>query len=205
MARINKESIDRFYDYDIHVESRTIYMGSVDNDPEHGESGTDSNMAERVIKGLHILDSAAPAGDRPITILMNNPGGDVYHGIAIYDAVKACKNHITIIVHGHAMSMGSIILQAADHRVMQPNSRMMVHYGTWGHEDHTRNFQKWAEESQRFMDWMESVYLEKIKQKKPNFTKKQLKELCDFDTILTPEEALELGLADEILDTTNGR
>jgi ATP-dependent Clp endopeptidase proteolytic subunit ClpP len=205
MARINKESIDRFYDYDIHVETRTIYMGSVDNDPEHGESGTDSNMAERVIKGLHILDSSAPSGDKPITVLMNNPGGDVYHGAAIYDAIKACKNHVTIVVYGHAMSMGSIILQAADHRVMQPNSRMMVHYGTWGYTDHPKIFQKWADESKKFMEWMDSVYMEKIKQKKPNYTRNQLKELCNFDTILTPEEAFELGLIDEILGVSDAR
>ena len=95
-------------------------------------------MAERAIKALHILDSTAPTGDKPITVIMNNPGGDEYHGMAIYDAIKSCKNHVTIVVFGMAMSMGSIILQAADKRVMSANSRVMIHYGTWGINDHPK-------------------------------------------------------------------
>jgi ATP-dependent Clp protease protease subunit len=199
MSRINKESIDRFYDYDIYPETRTVYMGSVSTNSDDGETGTDYAMAERTIKGLHILDSAAPKGDQPITIIMNNSGGDEYHGMAIFDAIKACKNHVTIIVMGHAMSMGSIILQAADKRIMTPNSRMMIHYGTWGITDHPKITYKWAEEGKKFDAWMENTYLEKIKKVNPTFSKKKIEEMCNFDTFLTAQEALELGLIDEIL------
>lgn len=204
MSRINKESIDRFYDYDIYPETRTIYIGSVDNDAEFGESGTDGAMAERAIKGLHILDSGAPAGDKPITVIMNNPGGDEYHGMAIYDAIKVCKNHVTVIVYGHAMSMGSIILQAADRRVMAPNSRMMIHYGTWGIHDHPKIVYRWAEEGKKFDKWMEDIYMEKIHQKKPDFSIGKLRDMCNFDTFLNAKEALDLGLIDEILGQDEG-
>ncbi len=200
MAKLVKESIDRFYDYDIHTETRTIYIGSVEADQESGESGTDSAMAERAIKALHILDSTAPSGDKPITILMNNPGGDEYHGMAIYDAIKVCKNHVTIVVFGHAMSMGSIILQAADKRVMAPNSRMMIHYGTWGIHDHPKITYAWAEEGKKFDSFMEQLYLEKIKKKHPDFTIKKVREMCNFDTFFNAKEALELGLIDEVLE-----
>jgi len=199
MSKLNKESIDRFFDYDVHPETRTIYLGSINYDPEHGESGTDGAMAERLIKGLHILDSSAPDGDKPITIIMNNPGGDVYHGLAIYDAIKACKNHITVKVFGHAMSMGSIILQAADRRIMAPNSKMMIHYGSWGINDHAKNFQNWAVESKKFMSFMEQIYLEKIQEKHSGFKLAKIKEMCDFDTVFTAKEALDLGLIDEII------
>lgn len=199
MAKLVKESIDRFYDYDIHTETRTIYIGSVESDIEHGESGTDASMAERAIKALHILDSSAPNGDKPITIIMNNPGGDEYHGMGIYDAIKACKNHVTIIVYGHAMSMGSIILQAADKRVMSPNSRIMIHYGTWGIHDHPKIVYAWAQEGKKFDSWMEQVYLEKIREKIPSYTLAQVQEMCNFDTFINAEEALKLGLIDEIL------
>ena len=121
-------------------------MGSVTVDMD-SESGTDANMAERVIKGLHMLDTSAPTGDKPITIIMNNLGGDWYHGMGIYDAIKACKNHITIKVFGYVMSMGSIIIQAADKRIMSPNSRMMIHYGTSGYYGHNKDFIKWAKEA----------------------------------------------------------
>lgn len=199
MAKLVKESIDRFYDYDIHTETRTIYIGSVDSDAEYGESGTDAAMAERAIKALHILDSVAPTGDKPITVIMNNPGGDEYHGMAIYDAIKACKNHVTIVVFGMAMSMGSIILQAADKRVMSPNSRIMIHYGTWGIHDHPQIVYKWADEGKKFDSWMEQLYLEKIKQKNPDFTLRKVKELCSYDSFFDGKQALELGLIDEIL------
>lgn len=202
MAKLVKESIDRFYDYDIHTETRTIYIGSVSSDAEHGDSGTDAAMAERAIKALHILDSVAPSGDKPITIIMNNPGGDEYHGMAIYDAIKACKNHVTIIVFGMAMSMGSIILQAADKRVMSPSSRIMIHYGTWGVHDHSKISYNWTEEGKKFDAWMEELYLEKIKQKKPDFTLKKVKEMCNFDTFFDAKKALEYGLVDEILGSS---
>lgn len=202
MAKLVRDDVDKFFDYEIYIPTRTIYMGSVDNDQELGESGTDGAMAERVIKALHILDSSAPGGDKPITIIMNNPGGDEYHGLAIYDAIKACKNHVTIVVYGHAMSMGSIILQAADKRIMAPNARIMIHYGTWGTHDHPKIVYSWAEEGKKFDAWMELLYLGKIREKHPNFTLKKVQEMCNFDTFINPEEAVALGLADEILGDT---
>lgn len=199
MSRLVKESIDRFYDYDIHVETRTLYIGSAESSISEGESGTDAIMAETAIKGLHILDSSAPSGDKPITVIMNNPGGDWYHGMAIFDAIKTCKNHVSIIVYGYAMSMGSIILQASDRRVMSSNSKMMIHYGYNGFDGHSLTFRKVAEEGVKIDTAMEQIYMERIKQKHPDFTVAKLKKLCDHDTFLTAKEALELGLIDEIL------
>jgi ATP-dependent Clp endopeptidase proteolytic subunit ClpP len=203
MARLVKESIDRFYDYDIHVETRTLYIGSAEASISDGESGTDAIMAETAIKGLLILDSTAPAGDKPITVIMNNPGGDKYHGIAIFDAIKACKNHVTIKVFGHAMSMGCMILQAADKRILSPNSKVMMHYGTWGHGDHPKVMYRWAEEGKKYDAWMEQVIFERIKEKHPTFKYSKVKEMLEFDTILSAKEALELGLIDEILGEEN--
>lgn len=195
MARINKESIDRLYDYDIHVESRTVYMGSTEVDLDGNESGTDPKMAERIIKALHLLDQK----NEPITIIMNNPGGDWYAGMAIYDAIRACQSEITIKVFGMAMSMGAIILQSADNRVLTTNSKVMIHYGFAGMEGHTKTFQKWAEEYKKIDNEMEIILLDKIKEKHPTFTLDQLKNLLDHDTILSAKEAINLGLADEIL------
>lgn len=199
MAKINKESIDRFYDYDIFPETRTLYMGSVSASEFEGESGTDYAMAERVIKGLHILENAAI--DKPITIIMNNLGGDPVHGMGIYDAIKACKSHVTIIVYGHAMSMGSIILQAADTRIMAPNARMMIHYGGMSISGHAKIVYSAVEENKKMDTLMLDIYLERIRAIHPNYSEKKIKEKCDFDTYLGPQEALEMGLIDSILVT----
>lgn len=196
MARINRDDVDKLYDYDIYIPSRTIYMGSTESDIENGESGVEAVMAERVIKALHLLDQK----DEPITIIMNNPGGDWYHGMAIYDAVKACQSHITIKVYGMAMSMGGVILQAADKRIMSPNSRFMMHYGTMGIDTtHSKIFDKWSEENKRINKEMEQIFLDKIREQKPNFTLEELKKLLDYDTILTSQETIDMGLADELL------
>ena len=131
---------------------------------------------------------------------MNNTGGDVYHGLAIFDAIKTCKNHVNIIVYGHAMSMGSIILQAADERIMTPNSRMMIHYGEDGVWAHPKIVLQWAKEGKKINEWMLDLYLEKIREKHPKFTRKKVDDICDFDTFFNAQEAVDMGLADRILE-----
>lgn len=137
MSKIVKESIDRFFDYGIHVETKTIYMGSEEYVDDQ-ESGTDHKMAENMIKALHVLNLTP---DKPIKIIMNNLGGNWTDGMAIYDAIKASPCHVTIEVMGQAMSMGSIILQAADERIMHPNATMMIHDGQDGYVGHAKNFE----------------------------------------------------------------
>lgn len=200
MAKIVKDDIDRLYDYDIYAPTRTIYMGSTDTDMDGGESGVDTKMTERVIKALHILDSSAPTGDKPITIIMNNIGGDYYHGLGIYDAIVACKNHVTIIAYGNCMSMGAVILQAADDRVLSKNCRFMIHYGyTSLGDNHPKVNEKWVEQFKKDRLLFEEIFMNKIQTKDPNFQQKKLKKMMDFDTILSSQETVDLGLADRIL------
>jgi len=231
-----KETWDKWFDNNIDIPGRTIYIGSV-HEHDGYESGVDAFMAESVIKAMHILNSKT---SDPITILMNNPGGDVFHGLAIYDAIKTTKSHCTIKVYGHAMSMGSIILQAADTRIMMPNSRFMIHYGYDSQDNHSKTVMKWADESKRLAYFMENIYLDVMLEKEENmghgylakvlseimtrqyalgyppptqpktysFSKKLetkreelrkvLQEMLNFDTILTAEETVALGFADEV-------
>ncbi len=194
--KFNRDDVDKFHDYGIHIPTRTIYMGSETFDIVEGESGTDGYMAERSIKNIHLLESI---NKEPITILTNNVGGDEYHGFAVYDAIKECKSTVIVKVLGHAMSMGSIILQAADERIMAPTSRQMIHYGTWGINDHAKTARKWSDEGEKINDWMEQMYLEKIRQKIPDFSLSKLRKMLDHDTFLTAKESVELGLADKVL------
>lgn len=199
MKKSLKDEIDHFFDKDIYTPSRTVYLGSASYSITEGESGTDGAMAERLIKALHLLEADAPEGDKPIVIIMNNPGGDFYHGLAIYDAIKACKNHVTIKVFGQAMSMGAVILQAADHRILAPNARIMIHYGSMSLTENSKTFIKWAEECKKTDSWMEELFLGKIRQKHPEYPLGKVKQMCSVDTILNPVESVNLGLADEIM------
>lgn len=191
MARIVKESIDRFYDYDLHIESRAVYIG--DGDGEEGSGEIDSRVSQRAIKGLHILSSAA--ADKPIIVFINSFGGCFYNGMAIYDAIKACPCHITAYVFGSAMSMGSLILQAADTRLIYPHATMMLHDGYDTRVgDVPQTFFNWAEYSKKMRNVMYQIYAERSGQK-PSFWRKKLSN----DLILTAKEALELGLVDGIV------
>jgi ATP-dependent Clp endopeptidase proteolytic subunit ClpP len=202
--RLRTDEIDKFFEYGINIPSRTIYLGSGSYDTEGNESGVDGLLAERIIKALHILDNAdslSDAGENPIVIIANSIGGDEYHGMAIYDAIQACKNKVEMRVFGYAMSMGSLILQAADKRLMSQNSRMMIHYGTSGYYGHSPTSHKWAEESKKLDKWAEKIYLEKIRTSPGNskFPLKKLKEWLMTDTFFTAQEAISLGLADGLI------
>ena len=190
-----RDDVDKFYEYGISIPTRTLYIGS-----NNGEDDSDftPQLSERAIKGLHILDMKS---DQGIDIILNSAGGDVYECLAIYDAIKDCRSEVTILVRGAAFSSASIILQAADKRIMSSNAIFMFHYGTDEmSEKHTKIFKSWSKESDRFDDWMEDLYLDKIREKHPKFKKSKLKSLLNFDKFLTAKQTVEMGLADEVLD-----
>lgn len=200
MAKINKDHVDKWYDYNIDLDNRTIWLGSMGEEDGTGESGVECFLAENIIKGLHLLEKNAPNGDKPIFIILNNPGGDEVEGLAIYDAIKACKNHVTVTVFGKVWSMAGYILQAADERVMAPHSSFMLHEGQRGLPyDHPRIVKRWNEYYDQVDQYCFDIQYNRIKEKNPDFAKKKLEEMLKFDTILTPQETIDLGLADKIL------
>jgi ATP-dependent Clp endopeptidase proteolytic subunit ClpP len=186
VSQLRRDDVDRFFDYGVHIPTRTLFMGTE----------TDEFMAESFLKGLSVLEATST---EPITVIMNNIGGDEYHGLAIYDAIATAKSYVTIRVFGHAMSMGSWILQAADDRAMAPNATMMLHYGTWTADGQVRDVRVATAEMERVNRLMEAAYFPRIKAAKPRFTLKQLQALLQADHFLTAPEAVAMGLADRIL------
>ncbi len=164
--KLSLDHVDKFFDYGIDIPNRTIFLGSAEYDSEGDDgNGVDFFMAEKFIKALHILDAQAPKHDMPITIIANNPGGSWYDGMAMYGAIKACKNHVTIKMYGYAMSMGSIIPQAADERLIDPYCRFMIHYGYDGSAGHSKIFSKHGDEGKRINYMMEDIYLDRMLEK----------------------------------------
>lgn len=182
-----KESLSQLFENNIHIPSKTITLtGSVDDD-----------MYETVLKGTIALETI----QGPITIRMylNSGGGDLVAARGIIDVIKNCTKNVEIICVGEVVSAATLILQAADHRVMMPNSRLMIHVGVEGvAENHPRNVDEMIRIHREDEIFIEDIYLKKIKEKKKRFTRHQLKSLLQFDKYLNPKEALELGLIDEI-------
>lgn len=193
MSKVTPEEFQIFSEYDFLPSGNTIYIPSKLTG-EEAESGIDALAFERVLKGLLLLKD-----EEQIDIIMNTAGGDVYHGLGIYDLISNHPGMVTIKCFGRVMSMGSIILQAADVRQMSENATMLIHYGTDAFVGHTKDAERAAKESQRVCRLMEDILLSKIKSKQKRFTRAKLQEMMKFDTYLTAEEALKLGLIDEII------
>jgi len=196
MTRPLKDELHRFIDHGVDLARRRIYAGSISIHPEHGESGVDSDLAGHIITSLDVMESES---EMPITILLNNPGGDEYHALAIYDAIRACKSFVTIIAYGYVMSAASWFMQAADSRILAPNATMMLHYGSEDLSGHTTDVIRGAEELKRMNKVMEQHYLGRMKEKKRGLKISHLRSRIKNDWYLTAEEAVEWGLADTIL------
>jgi ATP-dependent protease ClpP protease subunit len=194
MARLNRDIIDKFYEQDIDVSSKTLYLGGGSDDNET----IDAVTAAKIIKGLHLLDKIKP--DEPLTIIMNCHGGDTQHGMAIYDAIKNCTSEIHIKVFGSCMSMAVWILQAADRRFMSKHSKLMIHVGTVEYgTNHPRSTKAWIKDSERDEILFEDILLENIREKHPDYTRQKIRNDLVFDKIFNAQEAVDLGLADYII------
>lgn len=189
------DALDSFFERGVDPSTRTIYLGYTNGVGEEGE--VDGELSKNVIKALWVLSHQSEA---PINLIVNNIGGDVQHGLAIMDAMLACRCPITAFVFGQACSMAALILQAATERVISENAILMIHVGKSATmDDHPEIVNAWMNYHNKLDTKMEQMYLARIREKHPNYSLKSVKNLLRFDTILSAEQAVELGLADRIL------
>ena len=132
---------------------------------------------------------------------MNNLGGDWYSGMMMYDTIRASKTHVYGICWGHAMSMGSIIIQACDSRIVAPHCTFMIHDGSESMNGTCKSIEAWAQYSKKLRQKMYTIYYTRMKAAKPRITINKVEELCSHDTIYTADEAVKQGLADWVLET----
>jgi len=194
----NKEDVDRWFDYNYLPSKRLIYVGShtAETIADGEESGTDCHMAEFFLKAITHLGKIS---QQPIIIHMNNLGGSWYHGMSMYDAIRASKSHVYGICWGYAMSMGSIIIQACDSRIVAPHCTFMIHDGFEALNGTCKSVEAWAKFATKLRQRMYEIYFSRMKPAKPRITLKKIEELCSHDTIFTAKEAVDHGLADWVL------
>jgi ATP-dependent Clp protease protease subunit len=154
----------------------------------------DDAAALRTVVALTVMDGSE--GD--ITILMHTCGGHVESGWAIFDAIRAAKNSVTIVGYGAVMSMGAVILQSADLRLMAPRCRLMFHTGNvslMGDSDSDKVISM-GQEIEGIRDRFIDLFTERS-----HLTRSQVRELLLKETYFSAEEALANGLVDGILIT----
>lgn len=192
---INEITRELFLHRYIHTEAETA-----------GDCGVDYRMAVTFIKNLGFLDGSK----ENILVHMQSRGGDWNDGIAVYDAIKASVAPVTILAYAHARSMTSIILQAADVRVLMPNCDFVVHYGwTSRGEDRFTPVMNQMEHEKRLNEVMLKIYAARCKGSEffvdepktgiMSYIKMQLADKTDW--ILSAKEAVMYGFADGVLGT----
>lgn len=197
MARKNStDDIQNLHDYGIYVPTRTIQFPITGEDCDISQSSVN-----QVIANLHILETLDSV--KPITFILNSYGGDVYQALGLYDYIRSmtCEVHIQAI--GACMSGATLILQAGDRRIISENCTFMMHVGSESYDDHALNVRRWVKHSEEVIEpKCESIYMSRLKRKSgetQNQFSKRVKKMMTLDTILTAEQVIELGLADELL------
>ena len=196
------------HNYSIDFKNRELYLhGYIANCEE--DPGVDYRMSSSFIKNIRFLDAISTD---PIIIHMNSVGGNWGDGMSIYDAIRVCRSHITIIPYGQAASMSSVILQAADTRIMMPNSYFMSHFGNSSNCGNYLDTQRWSKFEEKILDTMLDIYTESCikgkyfseslkevtEAKVKSFLKRKLK---NGDWYLSSNEAVYYGFADAVLST----
>lgn len=137
-----------------------------------------------------------------LTVVLSSPGGDVYDGFAVYDAIRDSRSLVTVRALGKVMSMGVIVLQAATGtRSSYPNTRFMIHQGTTQvPESNTNDLKAETIETLQTSKIYETILLGRIREKHPKFPAKKLRAMLEKTTYFSANEMLELGLIDEIIE-----
>jgi ATP-dependent protease ClpP protease subunit len=154
MTTTNQQNsqLTNIHDYNIDIENREIYLHSYFS-AENDESGVDYRSAIIFEKNLRYLNLISL---EPILIHMHLPGGDWQDCLGIYDAIKASKSKTIVVASAKVESSSTVLLQAADLRILTPNTNFLVHYGSISVDNEHKaalSMIQWSEkESEKMID-----------------------------------------------------
>jgi ATP-dependent Clp protease protease subunit len=156
----------------------------------------ETNMCNVMVAQMLFLEAENPK--QPINMYINSPGGSVYDGMAVYDVMQYIKCPVHTYVTGMAASMGSFIAQAGEpgHRYLLPHAITMIHQPSSGTRGKVSDMEIDLGEGLRIKKEMTELY---VKHNSVGTTFEQFTALLDRDKWLTAPQALELGLADSII------
>lgn len=133
-----------------------------------------------------------------INVNINSYGGEVMEGLAIYNALKRHKAHVTTYCDGSACSIASVIFMAGDERVMCKPSFLMIHDAWTFAGGNAKELRKQADDLETITSASVTAYMERV-----NISEEKLRELMEAETWLTHDEALEMGFATSVEESSN--
>src|ERR1700745_603294 len=181
---------DRAFDiYSLLLRERIIFLGQE----------VDDQIANLLIAEILYLEAADP--DKDIHLYINSPGGLSYAGMAIYDVIQHVKPEVSTICVGMGMSAAAMILcgGAPGKRLALPSSKIMIHQGSGGFRGTPADIQIAARE---ILD-MTRRMAEIISRHSGQDVDQVLRDI-DRDRFMTPQEAVDYGLVDAIMEHRGG-
>ncbi len=138
---------------------------------------------------------SAKAPTAPLTIIFNSPGGAVHDGLALFDFLRHLRvsgHHLTTIALGRAASMGAVLLQAGDRRVIGANAFLMLHEVSNGASGKVSELSESVELSKRLQKRLLAILAEQSSLTVAQIQRKWSRR----DWWLDAEETVALGFAD---------
>ena len=150
--------------------------------------------ANLVVAQLLYLEAENP--DKDISLYINSPGGSVTAGLSIYDTMQFIKPDVSTLCIGQAASMGAVLLAggAKEKRHALPNSRVLIHQVMGGFQGQASDIEIHAQEILSIKEKLNNILSKHTGQKV-----KKVAEDSDRDNFLSPEEAVEYGLIDSVM------
>ncbi len=151
-------------------------------------------LSSLVCAQLLFLEAESPK--RPIHLYINSPGGVVTSGLAMYDTMRFIRAPVHTLCMGTAHSMGSFLLMAGapGERVALPNASIHIHQPLGGFQGQASDIFIHAEQTRRIKHRLTKLYAEHCGRSYEDFER-----VMDRDHFMTPEEAVEWGLIDRVL------
>ena len=177
---------ERAYDlYSRLLRDRIVFLGSAVGD----------EVAALVTAQLLFLESEDP--DKDIHFYINSPGGSVTAGLAIYDTMQYIKPDVSTLCVGQAASMGALLLAAGatGKRFALPHARVMIHQPLGGAEGQASDIEIQAREVLRIREQLNQILAQHTGQ-----SLKKIAQDTDRDFFFSPEQALEYGLIDQVVE-----
>jgi len=153
------------------------------------------DIANLIVAQLIHLESEDP--DKNISIYINSPGGSVYAGLAVYDAMQFIKPDVSTICVGVAMSMGALLLAggAQDKRMALPNSKILIHQLSGGFEGQATDIEIHAKEIINVRQRLDEIIAKHTGQPLDKVAKD-----TERDYFMSAEEAKAYSIVDQVLE-----
>jgi ATP-dependent Clp protease protease subunit len=151
--------------------------------------------ANLVVAQLLYLESDNP--DKDISIYINSPGGPVSAGLAVYDTIQFIRCDVSTMCVGQAASMGALLLAAGakGKRYCLPHSRVMIHQPLGGYQGQASDIDIHAREILKIRVQLNEIFAHHSGQ-----SVEKIAQDTERDNFMSPQQALDYGLIDKILD-----